>query len=68
MGGNNRIRKFVKPYRVDDGKKFRLKDIDPATPRGSTRRRRRRSWSRKASATSRRCRTSSTPRTSGGCC
>jgi PPK2 family polyphosphate:nucleotide phosphotransferase len=28
MGANNRIRKFVKPYRVDDGKKFRLKDHD----------------------------------------
>jgi PPK2 family polyphosphate:nucleotide phosphotransferase len=34
MGGNNRIRKFVKPYRVDDGKKFRLKDHDPAESSG----------------------------------
>jgi len=34
MGGNNRIRKFVKPYRVDDGKKFRLKDHDPADSNG----------------------------------
>ena len=24
-----RARKFCKPYRVDDGKKFRLKDVDP---------------------------------------
>ena len=34
MGANNRIRKFVKPYRVDDGKKFRLKDHDPADSNG----------------------------------
>ena len=34
MGGNSRIRKFVKPYRVDDGKKFRLKDHDPADSNG----------------------------------
>jgi PPK2 family polyphosphate:nucleotide phosphotransferase len=25
-----RLRKFVDPYRVDDGKKFRLKDFDPS--------------------------------------
>ena len=24
-----RLRKFIKPYRVSDGKEFRLKDIDP---------------------------------------
>ena len=24
-----RVRKFIKPYRVEDGKKFRLKDFDP---------------------------------------
>ena len=34
MGGNNRIRKFVKPYRVDDGKRFRLKDHDPGDSSG----------------------------------
>ena len=34
MGGSSRIRKFVKPYRVDDGKKFRLKDHDPADSNG----------------------------------
>jgi PPK2 family polyphosphate:nucleotide phosphotransferase len=34
MGGSNRIRKFVKPYRVDDGRKFRLKDHDPADSNG----------------------------------
>jgi PPK2 family polyphosphate:nucleotide phosphotransferase len=34
MGGNHRVRKFVKPYRVDDGKKFRLKDHDPADSNG----------------------------------
>jgi len=28
MSGDKRLRKFVKPYRVDDGKKFRLKDYD----------------------------------------
>ena len=28
-------RKFSKTYRVTDGKKFRLKDVDPATPAGS---------------------------------
>ncbi len=26
---SKRVRKFIKPYRVDDGKKFRLKDFDP---------------------------------------
>jgi len=25
-----RSKKFIKPYRVTDGKKFRLKDIDPS--------------------------------------
>jgi PPK2 family polyphosphate:nucleotide phosphotransferase len=34
MGGDKRLRKFVKPYRVDDGKKFRLKDHDAADSRG----------------------------------
>ena len=34
MGRNNRIRKFVKPYRVDDGKKFRLKDHDAGDSSG----------------------------------
>jgi len=34
MGRSNRIRKFVKPYRVDDGRKFRLKDYDPADSNG----------------------------------
>ena len=34
MGRNNRIRKFVKPYRVDDGKKFRLKDHDASDSSG----------------------------------
>ena len=24
-----RVRKFIKPYRVEDGKKFKLKDFDP---------------------------------------
>jgi PPK2 family polyphosphate:nucleotide phosphotransferase len=34
MGGDKRLRKFVKPYRVDDGTKFRLKDHDPADSAG----------------------------------
>jgi PPK2 family polyphosphate:nucleotide phosphotransferase len=34
MGRNNRIRKFVKPFRVDDGRKFRLKDHDPGDSSG----------------------------------
>jgi PPK2 family polyphosphate:nucleotide phosphotransferase len=34
MGRNNRTRKFVKPYRVDDGSKFRLKDHDPSDSNG----------------------------------
>ena len=42
MGGDNRIRKFVKPYRVDDGKKFRLKDHDASRLERPRRRRRRR--------------------------
>ncbi len=29
-----RIGKFVRPYRVTDGKKFRLKDWDPADTAG----------------------------------
>jgi PPK2 family polyphosphate:nucleotide phosphotransferase len=28
------VRKFIKPYRVSDGKKFRLKDIDPDDTHG----------------------------------
>jgi len=28
------VRKFTKPYRIDDGKSFRLKDIDPADTNG----------------------------------
>jgi len=31
MIGMSRVRKFVRPYRVTDGRKFRLKDWDPAT-------------------------------------
>ncbi|MFO0829038.1 MAG: polyphosphate kinase 2 family protein [Phycisphaerales bacterium] len=31
-----RARKFVKPYRIEDGEKFRLKDIDPSDTRGLT--------------------------------
>jgi PPK2 family polyphosphate:nucleotide phosphotransferase len=34
MGRNNRTRKFVKPFRVDDGGKFRLKDYDPGDSNG----------------------------------
>ena len=34
MGANSRIRKFVKPYRVDDGKRFRLKDHDAGDSSG----------------------------------
>ena len=34
MGRNSRIRTFVKPYRVDDGRKFRLKDHDPSDSNG----------------------------------
>ena len=34
MGGDKRLRKFVGRYRVDDGKKFRLKDHDTADSAG----------------------------------
>ena len=34
MGADKRLRKFVKPYRVDDGKKFRLKDHDASDSSG----------------------------------
>jgi PPK2 family polyphosphate:nucleotide phosphotransferase len=34
MGRNRRIRKFVTPYRVDDGRKFHLKDHDPSDSNG----------------------------------
>jgi PPK2 family polyphosphate:nucleotide phosphotransferase len=34
MGRNNRIRRLVKPFRVDDGGKFRLKDHDPGDSNG----------------------------------
>ncbi len=34
MGRSRRIRKFVEPYRVDDGKGFRLKDHDPGDSSG----------------------------------
>jgi len=32
--GMSRIRKFIAPYRVTDGKKFRLRDCDPADTAG----------------------------------
>ena len=32
--GMSRVRKFVRPYRVTDGRKFRLKDWDPADTAG----------------------------------
>jgi PPK2 family polyphosphate:nucleotide phosphotransferase len=34
MGRSRRIRRFVKPFRVDDGRKFRLRDRDPSDSRG----------------------------------
>ncbi len=34
MAGNGRLRRFVKPFRVDDGRRFRLKDHDPGETRG----------------------------------
>ncbi len=34
MDRSRRIRKFVKPYRVDDGRTFRLKDHDPGDSNG----------------------------------
>ncbi len=34
MGRSRRNRKFVEPYRVDDGRKFRLKDHDPGDSSG----------------------------------
>jgi PPK2 family polyphosphate:nucleotide phosphotransferase len=34
MGRSSRIRKFVRPYRVDDGRKFRLKDHDAGDSNG----------------------------------
>jgi PPK2 family polyphosphate:nucleotide phosphotransferase len=34
MARNGRIRKFVKPFRVDDGSRFRLKDYDASDARG----------------------------------
>ena len=34
MGRNNRIRRLVKPFRVDDGGKFRLRDYDPGDSNG----------------------------------
>jgi PPK2 family polyphosphate:nucleotide phosphotransferase len=34
MGRSRRIRRFVEPYRVDDGKGFRLKDHDPGDSSG----------------------------------
>ena len=34
MGRNNRIRRLVKPFRIDDGGKFRLKDHDPGGSNG----------------------------------
>jgi PPK2 family polyphosphate:nucleotide phosphotransferase len=34
MAGNGRIRRFVEPFRVTDGKRFRLKDHDTDATRG----------------------------------
>ncbi len=34
MGRSRKLRRFVKPFRVDDGKDFRLKDYDPQDSKG----------------------------------
>jgi PPK2 family polyphosphate:nucleotide phosphotransferase len=34
MAGSDRIAKFVKPFRVQNGRRFRLKDYDPGDTRG----------------------------------
>ncbi len=34
MAGNGRLRRFVRHFRVDDGRRFRLKDHDPGETRG----------------------------------
>ena len=34
MGQNERVARFVKPFRVENGRRFRLKDYDPGDTRG----------------------------------
>ena len=60
--------KLSKPYRIEQGKKFRLKDHDPTdTAQLSLRTAPRNCWP-KVCPEWRSCRTSSTPTTAGGCC
>ena len=60
------IRKFVRPYRITDGRKFRLKDWDPAdTAHLKEEKKKRRTCSRPAWRNSPSCRASSTRRTGG---
>ena len=54
---------LVKPFRVEHGKDFRLKDHDPAQTAGLHSKPKRRSCSRKGSQSSPICRTNSMRRT-----
>jgi PPK2 family polyphosphate:nucleotide phosphotransferase len=44
MAGDSRIRKLVKPYRIEDGRRFRLADHDPADTNGLESRARAEKW------------------------
>ena len=61
---------FSEPFRVSNGKGFRLKDVDPGDTLDFTdddKPRRRKRW-RPASRRWASCRPASTPRTGGACC
>ena len=66
-----KAREFAKPFRVTNGGKFRLKDVDPGDTLGSKSEDKPRAKEALASRASRRwrsCRTCSTRRTAGRCC
>jgi len=60
--------KLAKSYRIDDGKHFRLKDFDPATPGTYSQSKKPRSNCKKTLRAWRNCNPSSMPRTAGHCC
>ena len=66
-----RCREFTAPYRIADGRKFKLKDIDPGDTGDLEAEDKPRGEGGAADRGSRRwpsCRTSSTRRTDGPCC
>ena len=68
LPSRRRIDKFIKPFRVTDGKKFKLKHIDPDDTGGLKSKEAATKFWPQASSGCASFRTSSMPRTGGRCC